>query len=94
MEQRLVMCSYRGPPNLVLSPLTNTNVFDACALLSDNGYLLIQAFFQVLQSYSWGFALIQSLSKCFWIVSSKAEQGAEEKCFPLSNALPKLADDD
>ena len=35
----------------------------ACALLSDNGYLLIQAFFQALQSYSWGFALIQSLSK-------------------------------
>ena len=30
---------------------------------SDNGYLLIQAFFQALQSYSWGFALIQSLSK-------------------------------
>ena len=35
----------------------------ACALLSDHGYLLIQAFFQALQSYSWGFALIQSLSE-------------------------------
>ena len=35
----------------------------AQALLSDDGYLLIQAFFQALQSYSWGFALIQSLSK-------------------------------
>ena len=35
----------------------------ACALLSDYGYLLIQAFFQALQSYSWGFALIQSLSE-------------------------------
>ena len=34
----------------------------ACALLSDHGYLLIQAFFQALQSYSWGFALIQFLS--------------------------------
>ena len=27
-----------------------------------HGYLLIQAFFQALQSYSWGFALIQSLN--------------------------------
>ena len=35
----------------------------ACALLSDDGYLLIQAFFQALQPYSWGFALIQSLSE-------------------------------
>ena len=35
----------------------------ACALLSDHGYLLIQAFFQALQSYSWGLVLIQSLSK-------------------------------
>ena len=35
----------------------------ACALLSDHGYPVIQAFFQALQSYSWGFALIQSLSK-------------------------------
>ena len=34
----------------------------ACASLSDHGYLLIQAFFQALQSYSWGFALIQPLS--------------------------------
>ena len=33
------------------------------SLLSDHGYLLIQAFFQVLLSYSWGFALIQSLSE-------------------------------
>ena len=35
----------------------------ACALLSDHGYLLIQALFQALQSYSWEFPLIQSLSK-------------------------------
>ena len=35
----------------------------ACALLSDHGYLLIQAFSQALQSYSWGFVLIQSLPK-------------------------------
>ena len=35
----------------------------ACALLSDHGYLLIQAFFQALQSHSWGLTLIQSLSE-------------------------------
>ena len=34
----------------------------ACALLSDDGDILIQAFFQALQPYSWGFALIQSQS--------------------------------
>ena len=39
----------------------------ACALLSDHGYLLSQACFQALQSYSWGFALIQSPSnQCFF----------------------------
>ena len=32
-------------------------------LLSDNDYHLIQASFGELQSYSWGFVLIQSLSK-------------------------------
>ena len=42
----------------------------ACALLSDHGYLLIQAFFQALQSYSWGFALIQSVSKVFTVNTS------------------------
>ena len=33
----------------------------ACALMSDHGYLLIQAIFQALQLYSWGFALIKLL---------------------------------
>ena len=31
--------------------------------MSDHGYLLIQAFFQALQLYSWGFAVIKILSK-------------------------------
>ena len=44
-------------------PYLATSRSTACALLSDHGYLLIQAFFQALQSYSWRFALIQSLSK-------------------------------
>ena len=35
----------------------------AWTLLSDHGYPLIQALFQALQSYSWGFVLIQSLSE-------------------------------
>ena len=29
------------------------------ALMSDHGYLLIQAIFQALQLYSWGFAVIK-----------------------------------
>ena len=35
----------------------------ACAMLSDHGFFLIQAFFQALQQllYSWGFAVIELL---------------------------------
>ena len=43
--------------------MSTERLLTACALLSDHGYLLFQAFFQALQSYSWGFVLIQSLSK-------------------------------
>ena len=34
-----------------------------CLQTADHGYLLIPAFFQALQSYSWGFVLIQSVSE-------------------------------
>ena len=50
-------------PNQHYLPIRNT----ACALMSDRGYLLIQASFQALQLNSWGFALIK-----FAFVRSKA----------------------
>ena len=43
----------------------------ACALLSDHGYLLIQAFFQALQSWICS-DLLQSLAnQCFWCRHNK-----------------------
>ena len=36
----------------------------ACALLSDHGYLLIQAIFQALQSHSWGFQFLLNILHC------------------------------
>ena len=50
----------------------------ARALLSDHGYLLIQAYFQALQTYAWGFALIQSLSELHNAV--QPHRGAALRC--------------
>ena len=41
-----------------------TTVVDACAMMSDHGYPLIQTYFQALQVYSWGFAVIKFVRNC------------------------------
>ena len=42
----------------------NTDALLLVLLMSDHGYLLIQAIFQALQLYSWGFALIKLFQNC------------------------------